>query len=181
MHSFISDELRAARPRGATNLTVRHTSFFFPTNPVRIPQTLTSTMGVQSCQGTSRGRPPHAARSHATRTRDASMLSTKQQLRRLLGQLPRDSRLKYVDHVDGSGTALFQRVCKLDLEGIVAKQKSGPYTTDREASTWFKIRNPEYSQMAGREELFERERHQEPVAGWHACVLASAKLEEGPN
>ena len=30
---------------------------------------------------------------------------------------------------------------------------------------WFKIRNREYSQMVGREELFERERHKEPVAG----------------
>jgi hypothetical protein len=25
--------------------------------------------------------------------------------------------------------------------------------------------------MQGREELFERERHQEPVAGWHCCTL----------
>ena len=101
-----------------------------------------------------------------------------EELRRLLSRVPVDSRLKYVDHIDGTGTALFQRVCKLDLEGIVAKQKSGPYITDRENSTWFKIRNPEYSQMAGREELFERERHQEPVPGWHSCVLACAELEE---
>jgi len=42
-------------------------------------------------------------------------------------------------------------------------------------STWFKIRNREYSQMAG---LFEREQHQEPVPGWHSCVLACAELEE---
>jgi ATP-dependent DNA ligase len=50
------------------------------------------------------------------------------------------------------------------LEGIVAKQKVGPYITEREHSTWFKIRNREYSQMVGREELFERDRHSEPVA-----------------
>jgi bifunctional non-homologous end joining protein LigD len=106
------------------------------------------------------------------------LIDRKQELRRLLGRVPPDSRLRYVDHVDGSGVALFQRVCKLDLEGIVAKQKYGPYITDRENSTWFKIRNREYSQMAGREELFERERHQEPVAGWHSCVVACAALEE---
>src|SRR5437870_5395307 len=47
--------------------------------------------------------------------------------------------------------ALFQRVCELDLEGIVAKQKFGPYVTEREQSTWFKILNREYSQMQGRE------------------------------
>jgi hypothetical protein len=28
-----------------------------------------------------------------------------------------------------------------------------------DSSPWFKIRNPSYSEMAGREELFERERH----------------------
>jgi ATP-dependent DNA ligase len=96
----------------------------------------------------------------------------KQELRRLLARVPADSQLKYVDHVEGTGTALFQRVCKLDLEGIVAKRKTGPYIKDRENSTWFKIRNREYSQIAGR---FERERHREPVPGWHSCVLACAE------
>ena len=85
--------------------------------------------------------------------------------------------LKYTEYIDGHGTALFQRVCELDLEGIVAKQKFGPYVTEREQSTWFKIRNKGYSQMVGREELFERDRHSEPVAGWHACVLACVSVE----
>jgi hypothetical protein len=62
-------------------------------------------------------------------------------------------------------------------EGIVAKQKFGSYVTEREHSTWFKILNREYSQKDGREELFERERHQEPVAGWHLCDLACADVE----
>jgi hypothetical protein len=44
-------------------------------------------------------------------------------------------------------------------------------------TTWFKIRNREYSQMVGREEVFERERHQEPVAGWHSCSLACGEAE----
>ena len=110
--------------------------------------------------------------------RRETLVDRKQELRRLLGRLPLDSRLRYVDHIDGNGIALFQLVCKLDLEGIVAKQKSGPYVTAREESTWLKIRNREYSQMAGREELFERERHQEPVAGWHSCASACAELEE---
>jgi len=65
----------------------------------------------------------------------------------------------------------------LDLEGIVAKQKFGPYVAEREHSTWFKIRNTGYSQKDGREELFERERHSEPVACWHLCDLACASLE----
>jgi len=101
----------------------------------------------------------------------------KQELRRLLRRLRDDSRLKYADHLEDFGTILFQRICELDLEGIVAKRKSGAYVSDRENSTWLKIRNRSYSQIAGREELFERERHKEPVAGWHGCVLACLEAE----
>jgi len=72
---------------------------------------------------------------------------------------------------------LFERICEFDLEGIVAKHKSSPYATGREQSTWFKIRNRNYSQMVGREEMFERDRHSEPVAGWHVCDLACAGVE----
>src|SRR5438128_9543157 len=107
--------------------------------------------------------------------RTERLLDRKQELRRLLARSPVTSLLKYTEYIDGSGTALFQRVCELDLEGIVAKQKFGPYVTEREQSTWFKILNREYSQKDGREELFERERHSEPVPGWHACVLACAE------
>ncbi len=108
-------------------------------------------------------------------------MDRKQELRRLLARSS-DSLLKNTEYIDGHGMALFQRVCELDLEGIVAKQKFGPYVVERESSTWFKILNRGYSQRDGREELFERERHHEPVAGWHSCVLAcavaSAELEE---
>ena len=95
----------------------------------------------------------------------------------MLARSPATSPLKYTEYIDGSGTPLFERICELDLEGIVAKHKSGPYVTEREHSTWFKILNRKYSQMVGREELFERERHHEPVAGWHSCALACAELE----
>jgi bifunctional non-homologous end joining protein LigD len=102
--------------------------------------------------------------------RTERLLDRKQELRRLLAKTSPTSPLKYVDHVEGSGTSLFQRVRELDLEGIVAKHKSSPYVTEREHSTWFKILNREYSQKQGREELFERERHKEPVAGWHSAT-----------
>jgi ATP-dependent DNA ligase len=71
-----------------------------------------------------------------------------------------ESRTRYADHIEQHGMALFQRVCEMDLEGIVAKRSLAPYTTER--MTWFKIKNRNYSQMEGREELFERERHREP-------------------
>ena len=99
----------------------------------------------------------------------------------MLARSPADSLLKYTEYIDGCGTALFRRICELDLEGIVAKQKFGPYVAEREQSTWFKILNRKYSQMQGREELFDRERHQEPVAGWHSCSLACASLESADN
>ena len=88
--------------------------------------------------------------------RTEPLIDSKQELRRRLGRVPADSPLKYVDHIDGFGLAVFQKVCELDLECIVAKHKFGPYVTDRESTTWLKIRNRGYSQMAAREELFER-------------------------
>jgi bifunctional non-homologous end joining protein LigD len=105
------------------------------------------------------------------------LLDRKQELRKLLSGS--DARIQYVAYVDGRGVPLFEQACQHDLEGIVAKQKHAPYVTDREQSTWFKIRNPHYSQWAGREKLFERERSREPVAGWHTCAVA-CELEAIP-
>jgi len=58
--------------------------------------------------------------------RSERLIDRKQELRRLLNRMRAASRLEYVDHVDGSGTALFRRVGELDLEGVVAKHKFGP-------------------------------------------------------
>ena len=55
----------------------------------------------------------------------------KHELRRLLSKLPGSRRLRYVDHVEQYGTALFQLVCMMDLEGAVAKHSFGPYTVDQ--------------------------------------------------
>src|SRR6476660_7927831 len=82
----------------------------------------------------------------------------------------------YVEHIEQYGTALFQRVCEMDLEGIVAKHSFGNYVTEAQRTTWFKIKNRNYSQSQGREKLFERDRHKEPVPGWHSCELACAEV-----
>ena len=58
-------------------------------------------------------------------------MDRKQELRRLLARSS-DAPVKYTEYIDGCGMALFQRVCELDLEGIVAKRKFGPYVTERE-------------------------------------------------
>jgi hypothetical protein len=83
-------------------------------------------------------------------------------------------RLLYCHHVEGMGEELFHLVCQRDLEGVVAKRKFDPYLP---SASWWKIRNRKYSQWAGREELFEREKHKEPVAGSHSCAIACAGLE----
>jgi len=57
---------------------------------------------------------------------------------------------------------------------IVAKRKDSAYLPGAELD-WLKIRNRNYSQWVGREELFERERESDPYADagvWNGCVLA---------
>jgi bifunctional non-homologous end joining protein LigD len=65
----------------------------------------------------------------------------------------RSAHLGYVEHWAGQGKALFQEIKKHDLEGIVAKRADAPYTP---TTTWYKIKNSEYSQAEGRNEMFER-------------------------
>jgi ATP-dependent DNA ligase len=76
--------------------------------------------------------------------------------------------LFYCDHIEQFGKRLFQIACEQDLEGIVAKHKNDPYTP---GTKWLKIRNQQYSQWVGRDELFERERESDPDTLWDACTL----------
>ncbi len=107
-----------------------------------------------------------------TDLRRERLIDRKHELKRVSSGL---SPIVYAEHIERSGIALFKKACELDLEGIVAKDGRAPYDPHR--STWFKIRNRSYSQLAGREELFERERHREPVPGWHSCSLACGEAE----
>ena len=86
--------------------------------------------------------------------RHLPLMERKAELRRVLR--PRLSHTLHCSHVEGDGEALFELTCRQDLEGIVAKWKHGPYVSGREATTWFKIRNREYSQWQFREQMFER-------------------------
>ncbi len=54
----------------------------------------------------------------------------------------------------GDGKAAFKAACQLDLEGIVAKRLADAY--DPRRTRWWKTLNRDYSQKAGRAELFER-------------------------
>ena len=77
-----------------------------------------------------------------------------------------------------AGEEFFWLACQRDLEGIVAKRRFDPYLLDG-GVRWYKIRNREYSQSVGREELFERgreelferERETDPeLAIWNSCA-----------
>jgi len=80
------------------------------------------------------------------------LIERKRLLRSIVAQEP--TSVLYADHVEGTGVDLFRLVCEQDLEGIVAKLKTGLYTP--EATTWVKIKNRGYSQAEARRELFER-------------------------
>jgi len=97
---------------------------------------------------------------------------------RLRGITPqRGAWLLYSGHVEREGEEFFKLACEHDLEGIVAKHRFSPYLPDSE-SAWLKIRNTDYSQWAGREELFERERANDPdLSLWDDCALACAAAE----
>jgi ATP-dependent DNA ligase len=56
--------------------------------------------------------------------RSAALVDRKQELRRLLARVPSRVPLQYVDHVEGTGVALFERICELDLEGLSGSTSS---------------------------------------------------------
>jgi bifunctional non-homologous end joining protein LigD len=86
----------------------------------------------------------------------APLLERKRRLRKLMPRI--ESRLQYVDHVKARGRDLFREVCRRDFEGIVAKCTQAVYSTDGVRTSWIKIKNPTYSQMVGRHELFAQRR-----------------------
>jgi bifunctional non-homologous end joining protein LigD len=102
------------------------------------------------------------------------LIERKRRLKRIMLRI--DSRLLFVDHVSERGMALFREARRMDLEGIVAKWTRGPYHGDGVNTSWLKIKNPGYSQMTGRRELFERRRDRASRSrrGWMAPVLRLA-------
>jgi bifunctional non-homologous end joining protein LigD len=88
--------------------------------------------------------------------RSLPLLTRKARLQRLIGKR-KGSRLLYLDHLEKNGSGLFAKACELDLEGIVAKWKAEAYIASDRRSSWVKIKNPAYSQLERREQLFERQ------------------------
>jgi bifunctional non-homologous end joining protein LigD len=55
-------------------------------------------------------------------------------------------------YIEARGVDLFNEVVRRNLEGVVAKRKSGIYAT---VSGWLKVKNPQYTQSERRYELFD--------------------------
>src|SRR4051812_28274138 len=103
--------------------------------------------------------------------RSLPLIERKTLLRRIIPS-SRLGRVRYLDYVEGRGCELFEQVCDLDLEGIVAKRADSTYS---EKARWHKIRNVSYSQWAGRDEMFDKE----PIAdspSWDGCAAACASI-----
>jgi bifunctional non-homologous end joining protein LigD len=82
------------------------------------------------------------------------LIERKAMLKRLLRR--KRARILYLDHVEADGRLLFEQIVKMDLEGIVCKRKDSPYkVTDQPSRYWIKVKNSRYSQLEGRDELFE--------------------------
>jgi bifunctional non-homologous end joining protein LigD len=96
--------------------------------------------------------------------RGQPLIERKVRLRRLLRR--KRSRILYVDHIEKHGQRFFEKVCGLDLEGVVAKRKDSLYrATGKPSPYWIKIKNRNYTQAEGREEFFDPTNRRVSVLG----------------
>jgi bifunctional non-homologous end joining protein LigD len=61
--------------------------------------------------------------------------------------------LHFVEHLTGDGATIFEHVCKLGLEGIVAKRTDMPYQAGR-SRRWLKIKNGAHPSISRVREAF---------------------------
>jgi bifunctional non-homologous end joining protein LigD len=83
--------------------------------------------------------------------RTKPLIERKMKLRWLISNNPQP--LIYTSHVEAKGIELFEEVCRLNMEGIVAKHREGLYVSDARETTWIIINNPDYSILQSRHEL----------------------------
>ena len=70
--------------------------------------------------------------------RDLRGLPLRERKKLLQSVLPKDGRLRYLDHVEEQGEALLELVRQQKLEGVVAKRADAPYRGER-CDDWLKI------------------------------------------
>jgi bifunctional non-homologous end joining protein LigD len=57
-----------------------------------------------------------------------------------------DKALRFSEHLEGDGEAIFRHACALGLEGIVSKRRDARYRSGR-SLTWLKVKNPDYERL----------------------------------
>jgi bifunctional non-homologous end joining protein LigD len=77
--------------------------------------------------------------------RGAPLVRRKQVLTRFV---PRRGFVRFSDHVEGDGMALFEAVRERGLEGVVAKRADSRYEAGRRSKSWLKIKAPRTSALA---------------------------------
>ena len=77
----------------------------------------------------------------------------KARLQAYIDRIPKSAakRIRYVDHFATTGQAVLDSACRMDLEGVISKDLTAPYTAGR-SSTWVK------SKCRGRDEVV--------IGGW---------------
>jgi DNA ligase D-like protein (predicted ligase) len=55
--------------------------------------------------------------------------------------LPQSDIIKYCDHLEEEGIALFEQATKMKLEGIIAKRIDSKYFPDKRSKEWLKVKN----------------------------------------
>lgn len=69
--------------------------------------------------------------------REVVLSERKRLLEQILRRLPPNSRIRFSEHLDGNGQAMFEHACRLGLEGIISKRKDLPYRFGR-GEHWLK-------------------------------------------
>jgi bifunctional non-homologous end joining protein LigD len=62
--------------------------------------------------------------------------------------VPRRGFVRFSDHVEGDGEALFEAVRERGLEGVVAKRADSRYESGRRSKSWLKIKAPRTAALA---------------------------------
>ena len=66
----------------------------------------------------------------------------------LAGLVPRRGFVRFVDHVEGDGVALFEAAGEHGLEGVVAKRTDSVYEAGRRSRSWLKLKVPRVAPLA---------------------------------
>ncbi len=77
-----------------------------------------------------------------------TLLERRRRLRETLTSLA-DPRIVFSEGVIGSGTELFTHVCRLGLEGVMAKGLTSRYRPGRRTRAWLKIKPRELGGVEG--------------------------------